>query len=104
MKLFHAIATAAVMSFMVVFLSESQAKAQSTVQEAAQEFLSDKAYISQACANGRYINKYIGISNFLGNTWDPEYWSVTQGISMHQARILVYGQKLAYQIACPEVW
>ena len=79
------------------------AYAQPSPQFFAKQFLSDPAYIQSACSNGRAINQS-GISNFLGNTWDPSFWASTQGISMAEAKNAVAGQKLAYQVACPDVW
>ena len=87
----NAIAATTIICTSFIFLSSSKAKAQSTVQEAAQQFLYDTAYMSQACDNGRSINRNQRISNFLGNTWDPKYWPVTAETSLQQATTLVYG-------------
>jgi hypothetical protein len=83
-------------------ISTSSAAAM-TVDEAARQYLMDKAYMGTACNNGRAINAR-GLSNFLGPHFDPNYQSVSLGISLSEARVLVYGQIKAYQIACPDVW
>ena len=90
--------------FLLVFsASILPAYAQPSPQFFAKQFLSDPGYMQSACSNGRVINGG-GISNFLGSTWDPSFWAATEGISMMEARNAVAGQRLAYQVACPDVW
>ena len=74
-----------------------------TVDQAAKQFLMDKAYISKACNYGRTINA-TGMSNFKGPHYDPNYQAANLGVSLSEAKVLVYGQMKAYQIACPDVW
>ena len=74
-----------------------------TVDQAAKQFLMDRAYISAACNNGRKINA-TGMSNFKGPHYDPNFQAANLGVSLSEARVLVYGQMKAYQIACPDVW
>ena len=73
-----------------------------TVDQAARQFLMDRAYISQAWNNGRTTNA-TGMSNFKGPHYDPNYQAANLGVPLSEARVLVYGQMKAYQIACPNV-